>query len=169
MGVREQPVWHGHGRRARLCCLRDPAESGGLLHPQQRVDGMDVLAVRQATLDAFEISARKARHTSWRLSTYRFRGHSMGDPERYRTPEEVKKWQENDPIGIYVRRLLAEKIAGRRSWTRWMNLSRRRWQKPVDLPKTAQNQLQKRSSSISTPVHRTSSSTDYILRKIWQE
>ncbi len=33
--------------------------------------------------------------------TYRFRGHSMGDPERYREAAEVHKWQESDPIGIY--------------------------------------------------------------------
>jgi pyruvate dehydrogenase E1 component alpha subunit len=35
------------------------------------------------------------------IMTYRFRGHSMGDPERYRKQEEVKKWQEQDPIGIF--------------------------------------------------------------------
>ena len=42
------------------------------------------------------------------IDTYRFRGHSMGDPERYRKQEEVKKWQENDPIGIF-RKYLTEK------------------------------------------------------------
>ncbi len=35
----------------------------------------------------------------------------MGDPERYRQQEEVKKWQENDPIGIYRGILLEEKTA----------------------------------------------------------
>jgi pyruvate dehydrogenase E1 component alpha subunit len=35
----------------------------------------------------------------------------MGDPERYRKPEEVKKWQENDPIGIYHRYLTSNIIA----------------------------------------------------------
>jgi pyruvate dehydrogenase E1 component alpha subunit len=43
--------------------------------------------------------------------TYRFRGHSMGDPERYRKQEEVHKWQENDPIGIYRRFILEKEIA----------------------------------------------------------
>jgi pyruvate dehydrogenase E1 component alpha subunit len=43
--------------------------------------------------------------------TYRFRGHSMGDPERYRKQEEVKKWEENDPIGIYRSYLISNKIA----------------------------------------------------------
>jgi len=41
--------------------------------------------------------------------TYRYRGHSMGDPERYRKPEEVKKWQETDPIGIFRKHLLEKK------------------------------------------------------------
>jgi len=35
----------------------------------------------------------------------------MGDPERYRQQEEIRKWQENDPIGIYRRYLVEEKIA----------------------------------------------------------
>ena len=45
------------------------------------------------------------------VETYRFRGHSMGDPERYRTSEEVKRWQnEEDPLGIYHKYLLDNKI-----------------------------------------------------------
>jgi len=35
----------------------------------------------------------------------------MGDPERYRKPEEIHKWQESDPIGIFRRYLLKEEIA----------------------------------------------------------
>jgi pyruvate dehydrogenase E1 component alpha subunit len=35
----------------------------------------------------------------------------MGDPERYRKPDEIKKWQENDPIGIYRRYLVENEIA----------------------------------------------------------
>ena len=46
-----------------------------------------------------------------KLMTYRFRGHSMGDPERYRKQEEVKKWQENDPIGIFRKHLIEKKTA----------------------------------------------------------
>ena len=46
------------------------------------------------------------------IETYRFRGHSMGDPERYRTSEEVKCWQnEEDPIGMYHKYLVDNKIA----------------------------------------------------------
>ena len=49
------------------------------------------------------------------IDTYRFRGHSMGDPERYRKSEEVKKWQEEDPIGIFNKYLLDKKVATRKA------------------------------------------------------
>jgi pyruvate dehydrogenase E1 component alpha subunit len=72
---------------------------------------MDVLAVYQAAMKAIE----KVRTTSepylLEAVTYRFRGHSMGDPERYRTQEEVKKWQDTDPIGIFRAALLKKKIS----------------------------------------------------------
>ena len=45
------------------------------------------------------------------VMTYRFRGHSMGDPERYRKAEEVHKWQEEDPIGIFRKYILDHNIA----------------------------------------------------------
>jgi len=45
------------------------------------------------------------------FTTYRFRGHSMGDPERYRKQDEVKRWQENDPIGIFRKHLVDGKLA----------------------------------------------------------
>jgi pyruvate dehydrogenase E1 component alpha subunit len=45
------------------------------------------------------------------ILTYRFRGHSMGDPERYRKQAEVKKWEEHDPIGIFHAYLVGNKKA----------------------------------------------------------
>ncbi|MFN3308180.1 MAG: pyruvate dehydrogenase (acetyl-transferring) E1 component subunit alpha [Anaerolineales bacterium] len=79
--------------------------------PNSRVDGMDVLAVRQAALEVLEkIRAGGGPHLM-EIVTYRYRGHSMGDPERYRQAEEVKRWQENDPIGIYRRYLESQAIA----------------------------------------------------------
>jgi len=44
------------------------------------------------------------------VTTYRFRGHSMGDPERYRKHAEVVKWEEEDPIGIFRRYLVENQI-----------------------------------------------------------
>jgi pyruvate dehydrogenase E1 component alpha subunit len=76
----------------------------------RRVDGMDVLQVYEAAQEAIEY-ARKEGPFFLEIVTYRFEGHSMGDPERYRTKDEVGKWQENDPIGIFRNHILQDKIA----------------------------------------------------------
>jgi len=89
--------------------IRQKAE--GYCIPNNRADGMDVLAVRQAALEAIDFIRRGGGPYFLEVMTYRFRGHSMGDPERYRKPEEVKKWQENDPIGIYRNRLIADGVS----------------------------------------------------------
>jgi pyruvate dehydrogenase E1 component alpha subunit len=89
--------------------IRQKAE--GYCMPNERVDGMDILAVRQATLDALAYIRDAGGPFLLEIVTYRYRGHSMGDPERYRKAEEVKKYQENDPIGIYRNYLVREGIA----------------------------------------------------------
>lgn len=88
--------------------MRQKAEGYGI--PNSQVDGMDVIAVRKAALEALE-HARDQGPYFLEVITYRYRGHSMGDPERYRKAEEVKKWQENDPIGIYRSYLIENDIA----------------------------------------------------------
>jgi pyruvate dehydrogenase E1 component alpha subunit len=89
--------------------MRQKAE--GYCIPNSRVEGMDVLVVRKAALEAIEHVRRGEGPYFLEVITYRYRGHSMGDPERYRPSEEVKRWQENDPIGIYRRYLVDQKIA----------------------------------------------------------
>jgi len=89
--------------------IRQKAE--GYAIPNSRVDGMDILAVRQAAEEALAYVRSGKGPYFLEAMTYRFRGHSMGDPERYRQSDEVKKWQENDPIGIYHRYLVSQKIA----------------------------------------------------------
>lgn len=79
--------------------------------PSEKADGMDVLKVYEATQKALESVRSGAGPFLLELTTYRFRGHSMGDPERYRKPEEVKKWEESDPIGMYRKYLTGNKIA----------------------------------------------------------
>jgi pyruvate dehydrogenase E1 component alpha subunit len=89
--------------------IRQKAE--GYCIPNECVDGMDVLKVRQAAEEAISYVRSGNGPFFLEIETYRFRGHSMGDPERYRKPEEVRKWQENDPIGIYRRTLIDQGIA----------------------------------------------------------
>jgi pyruvate dehydrogenase E1 component alpha subunit len=85
------------------------AEGYGM--PHARVDGMDLIAVYEKSREMIEAIRGGGGPMFLEIMTYRFRGHSMGDPERYRKPEEVHKWQENDPIGIYRRYLIDNKIA----------------------------------------------------------
>lgn len=89
--------------------MRQKAAGYGMISGQ--VNGMDVLAVRKAAEEALEHIRSGNGPYFLEIITYRFRGHSMGDPERYRKPEEVKKWQENDPIGIYRSYLITQGIA----------------------------------------------------------
>lgn len=90
--------------------MRQKAEGYGM--PNNRVDGMDVLDVRNAALKAIEQIRNGGGPYFLEVLTYRFRGHSMGDPERYRKAEEVKCWQEeNDPIGIYHKYLVDNNVA----------------------------------------------------------
>ncbi|MDA8218538.1 MAG: pyruvate dehydrogenase (acetyl-transferring) E1 component subunit alpha [Dehalococcoidales bacterium] len=74
--------------------------------PGERVNGMDVLAVREATRRALERARRDREPTLIESLTYRYRGHSMSDPGRYRSEEEVRTWRERDPIGNFQHRLL---------------------------------------------------------------
>ena len=88
--------------------IRQKAE--GYAIPNSRVDGMDIMAVRRASLEAMEKVRSGNGPYLLEIITYRFRGHSMGDPERYRTSDEIKKWEEDDPIGNFRNYILSEKI-----------------------------------------------------------
>ena len=65
------------------------------------VDGMDVLAVREATMRAVERARKDYLPTLLEIRTYRFMGHSMSDPGNYRTRAEIEKHQERDPIKLF--------------------------------------------------------------------
>jgi pyruvate dehydrogenase E1 component alpha subunit len=65
------------------------------------VDGMDVLAVREATLRAVERARTQSLPTLIEVRTYRFMGHSMSDPGNYRTRAEIEKHQERDPVKLF--------------------------------------------------------------------
>ncbi len=65
------------------------------------VDGMDVLAVRDATLRAVERARKDGSPSLLEIRTYRFMGHSMSDPGHYRTRAEIERYQERDPIKVF--------------------------------------------------------------------
>ncbi|HEX9012587.1 MAG TPA: pyruvate dehydrogenase (acetyl-transferring) E1 component subunit alpha [Anaerolineaceae bacterium] len=90
--------------------IRQKAE--GYLIPNSRVDGMNIMEVRKAVGEILPRVRDGGGPYFLEVLTYRYRGHSMGDPERYRKAEEVHHWQENDPIGIYRKYLEENDIAG---------------------------------------------------------
>jgi len=65
------------------------------------VDGMDVMAVREASLRAIERARNESLPTLLEIRAYRFMGHSMSDPGNYRTRDEITKYQERDPIKLF--------------------------------------------------------------------
>lgn len=77
--------------------------------PGVRVDGMDVLAVYQATMEATARAREGEGPSLIEAVTYRYRGHSMSDPAEYRSKREERIWQERDPIKALRRRLLGER------------------------------------------------------------
>ena len=73
--------------------------------PAEAVDGMDVLAVEAATRRATEAVRRGEGPAFLELRTFRFRAHSMFDPELYRDKSEVEAWKPRDPITTLTSRL----------------------------------------------------------------
>jgi pyruvate dehydrogenase E1 component alpha subunit len=67
--------------------------------PGRQVDGMNVLSVREAALEALDHARSGKGPMVLEVRTYRFRGHSMSDPAKYRTKEEVERMrQQSDPV-----------------------------------------------------------------------
>jgi pyruvate dehydrogenase E1 component alpha subunit len=77
--------------------------------PGEQVDGMDVQAVREAGLRAIEHARSGKGPYILEMQTYRYRGHSMSDPAKYRSKDEVEKMRnEHDPIEQVRSRLLGK-------------------------------------------------------------
>jgi pyruvate dehydrogenase E1 component alpha subunit len=92
--------------------LSKKAEGYGI--PGQRIDGMDVLAVREAVAAGVRLAREERRPTMLEAFTYRYRGHSAADPEVYREREEVEEWQSKDPIEGFARRCIEAGVLGER-------------------------------------------------------
>jgi pyruvate dehydrogenase E1 component alpha subunit len=98
MGMAVQKAWAVDNLLVRAAAYNIPGE---------QVDGMDILAVYEATKAAVERARSGEGPTLLEIKTYRFRGHSMADPAYYRTREEEHLWRSTrDPIGIFEQKLL---------------------------------------------------------------
>jgi pyruvate dehydrogenase E1 component alpha subunit len=78
--------------------------------PAWSVDGMDVMEVHKATTKALSAIRSGGGPMFIEFQTYRFRAHSMFDPDLYRDPAEVERWKERDPITTFAGRLVADDV-----------------------------------------------------------
>ncbi len=96
------------GRHSAVTDLQRKGESLGV--PGTRCDGMDVVDTQAVVSEAVERVRADRQPMLVEAITYRFRGHSMADPEEYRTREEVTHWRERDPIPAFAARLEQESV-----------------------------------------------------------
>ncbi len=87
------------GRHSAVTDLQRKGESLGV--PGMRCDGMDVLDTHATVGEAVRRVREERQPVLVEAVTYRFRGHSMADPESYRSKEEVAAWRERDPIPAF--------------------------------------------------------------------
>jgi pyruvate dehydrogenase E1 component subunit alpha len=95
-------------RHSAVTDLQRKGESLGV--PGVRCDGMDVEDTYAVLSEAVERVREQRRPLLVEAVTYRFRGHSMADPEQYRTKEEVAAWRERDPIPAFGQQLIGEGV-----------------------------------------------------------
>jgi len=74
--------------------------------PGDTVDGMDPEAVHEAVTRAVKRARAGEGPTLLEMKTYRYKGHSMSDPQKYRTKEEVEEYKDRDPVETSKARLL---------------------------------------------------------------
>jgi pyruvate dehydrogenase E1 component alpha subunit len=98
-------------RHSAVTDLQRKGESLGV--PGMRCDGMDVLETYEVVCEAVRRVREDRRPLLVEAVTYRFRGHSMADPEQYRSKEEVARWRERDPIATFGALLAREGVVER--------------------------------------------------------
>lgn len=86
--------------------------------PARAVDGMDVLAVADAAHEAADAIRAGGGPQFLELRTYRFRAHSMYDPDRYRDKSEIERWKLRDPITSFAARMEADGIVPKERFER---------------------------------------------------
>ncbi|HKK46572.1 MAG TPA: pyruvate dehydrogenase (acetyl-transferring) E1 component subunit alpha [Balneolaceae bacterium] len=82
----------------------------------ESVNGMNVMGVREASKKAMNYIRKTQKPYFLECKTYRFRAHSMFDPERYRKKSEVKEWKKEDPIQTFSDKLRKEKVLTDAEW-----------------------------------------------------
>jgi pyruvate dehydrogenase E1 component alpha subunit len=95
-------------RHSAMTDLQRKGEGFGV--PGVECDGMDVADTYRVICDALKRARDERQPILVEAITYRFRGHSMADPEEYRTREQVAEWRRRDPIALWSARLVEEGV-----------------------------------------------------------
>ncbi|MEC7880530.1 MAG: pyruvate dehydrogenase (acetyl-transferring) E1 component subunit alpha [Chloroflexota bacterium] len=85
------------------------AENYGM--PSTVVDGMDILAVKETTEEAIKKIRSGSGPVFIEATTFRYQGHSMADPAKYRTDKELDEWKEKDPLINFHKHLISQGLA----------------------------------------------------------
>ena len=117
-------------RAMSISSIAKKAEGYGMVG--EFVDGMDVMAVRDATERAIRRARQESLPTLLEIRAYRYMGHSMSDPGKYRTTEEIKKYQERDPIVLFEDSLKQAKVFDDRDFEEIENQAKETVQKAVE-------------------------------------
>jgi pyruvate dehydrogenase E1 component alpha subunit len=80
-------------------------KAAGFGIPGSRCDGMDVLDVNRVVGEAVRLARDDRAPQIVEAVTYRFKGHSVADPEEYRSDEEVEEWEKRDPVKTFAARI----------------------------------------------------------------
>ncbi len=100
---------------ARTSNVQDMSKLGAAYEmPSFNVDGMKPETVHNALLEAAERARKGEGPTYLNIMTYRYKGHSMSDPQKYRTKEEVTKYQDIDPLTTTLDTILKNKYANQK-------------------------------------------------------
>jgi TPP-dependent pyruvate/acetoin dehydrogenase alpha subunit len=118
--------------------------------PGKSVDGMDVLAVHEAVREAVDRARGGDGPTLLEFKTYRYMGHSRGDPGKYRKSEELETWRRRDPISLF-REFLISEFEGVGEWLE-------------DVEESSLNQVEAAvQSAISAPVPSPELGQEYVF------
>jgi pyruvate dehydrogenase E1 component alpha subunit len=79
--------------------------------PADVIDGMSAEAVHEGVSRAVKRAREKGGPTLLEIKTYRYKGHSISDPQKYRTKDEVEEYKHKDPINLLLKTILDNKLA----------------------------------------------------------
>ncbi|HET7839915.1 MAG TPA: thiamine pyrophosphate-dependent enzyme, partial [Rectinemataceae bacterium] len=85
--------------------------------PGEACDGMDILDVRRVVARAVERARKEAVPSLVEALTYRYKGHSMSDPQKYRTREDIDEYRKRDPIALLKGRLEEAGLLAEADWS----------------------------------------------------